>query len=90
MKPLCKVCPQSAVCITDGRFGGILDTAFYPQRHPYKEKAGEVVFACFAPHRTGEQTPSNGGGPLDVFRVSLRHVPEGILQVLSKVGALSH
>lgn len=74
MKELCKICPQSAICAVEDRgnhTGGIWDTAFYPRRiETWNDE--EIVFECFAPRRTGEVGPSNGGGLLDVFRVKLK------------------
>jgi len=68
MKPLCKICPQLAVCLLQPNSDALDERGFYPRRiYPWLED--ELVFECFAPHRTGETGPSNGGGPIDIFRV---------------------
>lgn len=69
MKPLCLICPQSAICAVHGCYGGIWDTAFYPRRIETRNTK-ELVFECYAPRPTGEKNPSNGGGPIDVFRIA--------------------
>jgi hypothetical protein len=71
LKPLCKLCPQLAVCMVDGRFGGALNRCFYPRSI---ENSDHIVFECYAPHPTGEKRPSNGGDDIDVFRIKK---PEG-------------
>lgn len=68
MKALCKLCPQLAVCIIKHQSNAVDPVSFYPRRI-LQWNDDEIVFECFAPHRTGEWGPSNGGGPIDIFRV---------------------
>ena len=70
LKALCKICPQLAVCVVDGRFGGALDPCFYPRSiENWVQDSDHIVFECYAPHPTGEKRPSNGGDDIDVFRI---------------------
>lgn len=78
MKPLCRICPQLAVCMIKRGSDAVDPRSFYPRRI-WLLDTKYVNFECFAPHRTGQQRPSNGGGPIDVFKVKKSAITKSLL-----------
>lgn len=71
MKAICKICPQLALCLIQPNSAALDPGSFYPRRVEVWNST-QFVFECFSPHPTGDKQPSNGGSPIDVFRLPLQ------------------
>lgn len=69
MKVICKMCPQLALCLIKPGSLALDPYSFYPRRIEVWNST-QFVYECWAPQPTGDKHPSNGGGPIDVFRIT--------------------